>query len=324
MADKQTSDTIKFLQERQKWSLNRKIDHSLGVIEQFYQTLNGRVYVAFSGGKDSTVLYWLARKIYPDIKAVFCNTRNELPEIVKFVLNMKADEKYNIEIIVPKLKPHEIASQFGFPLVSKKTSDLIYYYRNKPGTVKAQQAMQDKRTKADRVAPKYRYLLDAPYECSALCCDYLKKQPMHEYDLNNKVSPILGTMACESRLRFSAYIKAGQCNTFNNRDKRKQKSRPLSIWMEDDIWECIRKYNIPICDIYYNGFNRTGCSCCGFGIEHNDRLQYLYDQHPKMYEYFMNFTNNGCLYKDALRDVLKVDGLYLPDEKPKNLFSDIL
>lgn len=81
--------TIEELRHRQQWSLTQKIDHSLGVIEQFYNKLNGGVYVAFSGGKDSTVLYWLARKIYPNIKAVFCNTRNEHPEIVKFVIDMK-------------------------------------------------------------------------------------------------------------------------------------------------------------------------------------------------------------------------------------------
>ena len=80
---------IKELKERQAWSLDQKIDHSLGAIDQFYQRLDGKVYVSFSGGKDSTVLYWLARKIYPDIKAVFCNTGNEYPDIVKFVNNIK-------------------------------------------------------------------------------------------------------------------------------------------------------------------------------------------------------------------------------------------
>ena len=77
------------LKERQQWTLDQKIDHSLGAIDQFYQRLDGKVYVSFSGGKDSTVLYWIAQKIYPDIKAVFCNTGNEYPDIVKFVNNIK-------------------------------------------------------------------------------------------------------------------------------------------------------------------------------------------------------------------------------------------
>lgn len=112
---------INELKERQAWSLEQKIDHSLGAIDQFYQRLDGKVYVSFSGGKDSTVLYWLARKIYPDIKAVFCNTGNEYPDIVKFVNQMK-EEGGNIEIIRPKLKPQEVMSKYGFPLISKETS----------------------------------------------------------------------------------------------------------------------------------------------------------------------------------------------------------
>ena len=46
------------LRERQSWTLEQKIDHSLGTIEAFVSRMGGvdKVYVAFSGGKDSTVL----------------------------------------------------------------------------------------------------------------------------------------------------------------------------------------------------------------------------------------------------------------------------
>lgn len=312
------------LRERQQWPLNQKIDHALGVIEDFYTTLNGRVYVAFSGGKDSTVLYWLARKIYPDIKATFCNTGNEYPEIVKFVRDMKNDESnlYNIDIIYPDVKPKEIFERFGFPLVSKETSSLLWHYRYKPHTLRAKQAMSDDTSKYRRVATKYRYLTNEPYDCSHLCCDYLKERPMHKYDLENKLSPILGTMACESKMRETAYLTAGQCNTFNNRDKRKQKSRPLSIWMEDDILECIRKYDIPIADVYHKGMRRTGCAFCGFGAQfpEDNRLEFAYRYYPKLYQQFLDYENNGVKYRDALRKVLKANNLHLPDEKPLTLF----
>ena len=43
------------------------------------------VYVAFSGGKDSTVLLHIVRSLYPQIEGVFANTGNEFPEIVQFV-----------------------------------------------------------------------------------------------------------------------------------------------------------------------------------------------------------------------------------------------
>ena len=111
--------TLEELRERQSWSLDQKIDHSLGVIEQFYTRLNGNVYISFSGGKDSTVLLWLARKIYPNIKAVFCNTGNEYPDVVRFVRNMK-ERGENVEIIYPKMTSKEVFKKFGFPLIGKE------------------------------------------------------------------------------------------------------------------------------------------------------------------------------------------------------------
>lgn len=313
--------TIDELRERQSWSLEKKIDHSLGVIEQYYNTLQGRVYVCFSGGKDSTVLYWLARRLYPNIKATFCNTGNEYPDIVRFVRGMK-QEGFNIDIIYPELKPKDVIAQFGFPLVSKETSSLLYHHRHKPHTVKAQQAVSDDTSLYRRVATKYRFLMDEPYDCSNKCCEYLKERPMHEYDLRTNTYPMLGTMACESKMREIAYLTAGKCNTFNNRDKRKQKSRPLSIWMEEDIHACIERYNIPIADIYHKGMKRTGCMFCGFGAQFKDdyRMEFAFKEHPKFYNTFMGYENNGVPYRDALRKVLKVNGLYLPDEKPLELF----
>lgn len=75
------------LHERQGWTLQQKIDHSLEVIETFVSRMGGldKVYCSFSGGKDSTVLLDLCRIVYPDIKAVFFNTGNEYPDIVHFV-----------------------------------------------------------------------------------------------------------------------------------------------------------------------------------------------------------------------------------------------
>ena len=47
--------TIEELKDRQKWTFDQKLDHTVGTIEHFYAELHGRVVVSFSGGKDSTV-----------------------------------------------------------------------------------------------------------------------------------------------------------------------------------------------------------------------------------------------------------------------------
>ena len=65
--------------------LNVKLKITKNRIKEWYEHWNGNVYVAFSGGKDSTVLLHIARELYPDVEAVFCNTGLEYPEILKFV-----------------------------------------------------------------------------------------------------------------------------------------------------------------------------------------------------------------------------------------------
>lgn len=310
---------INELKERQAWSLEQKIDHSLGAIDQFYQRLNGKVYVSFSGGKDSTVLYWLARKIYSDIKAVFCNTGNEYPDIVKFVNRMK-DEGGNIEIIHPKLKPQEVMSKYGFPLISKETSSIIKDIKFNPESVRSRRALGLITTSyRGRVPEKWKWLIDEPYWVSKKCCDKLKKEPAYAFESRTGLAPILGIMCDESNQRTTDYLKRGGCNVFSHTKRDRSTSHPLSIWTEKDIWDCIEKYNIPIADIYKKGATRTGCMFCGYGCHFKDdnRLQLVYDLYPKWYNHFMNYTNNGVTYREALRKVLAVNGLYLPDEKPE-------
>lgn len=78
--------TIQELNTRQGWTLSQKIDHAVGTVEAFLSRTGKVPYVSFSGGKDSTVLLDIVRRFVDrDIKAVFCNTGNEYPEIVRFV-----------------------------------------------------------------------------------------------------------------------------------------------------------------------------------------------------------------------------------------------
>ena len=64
-----------------------KIVRSNKRIIDFYNHFDGNVYVAFSGGKDSTVLLDLVRKIYPDVPGVFVDTGLEYPEIGDYAVS---------------------------------------------------------------------------------------------------------------------------------------------------------------------------------------------------------------------------------------------
>lgn len=297
------------LHTRQQWSLAQKIDHSLGTLDQFISHTNGQCYIGFSGGKDSTVLLHLARIIKPDIKAVFCNTGNEYPDIVRFVRSTP-----NVEIIYPKLKPHEVIQQYGFPLISKESSETLHYLKVNPNSIKSRRALREIETSyRGLIARKYLHLKDVPYEISSSCCSILKKRPFLIYEREYKVSPILGIMASESSMRKTLYVKAGGCNILSG---KRPVSNPLSIWNEQDVWGYIKNRKLPIADIYHKGAQRTGCMFCGYGCQfkNDNRLKLIYELYPKMYHRFMNYTNNGIPYRVGLREVLSINGLSLPDE----------
>jgi 3'-phosphoadenosine 5'-phosphosulfate sulfotransferase (PAPS reductase)/FAD synthetase len=67
------------LHNRRSWTLYQKIDHAGGTIENFISVTGKVPYVGYSGGTDSTVLLDIVRRfINRDIKAVYCNTGNEI------------------------------------------------------------------------------------------------------------------------------------------------------------------------------------------------------------------------------------------------------
>ena len=112
------------LRQYQSLPLHAKIVMTKQRIRQWYDYWDGNVYVSFSGGKDSTVLLDIARKMYPDIPAVFCDTGLEYPEIRNFAMSRE-----NITVLKPKMIFSQIIRQYGYPLISKEVSEAIYYAR---------------------------------------------------------------------------------------------------------------------------------------------------------------------------------------------------
>lgn len=282
------------------------------------------VYVSLSGGKDSTVLLHIVRGLYPDVEAVFVNTGLEYPEIQKFVKTFD-----NVTILRPKMRFDEVIKKHGYPLISKAVSNTIS--GAKKSISKGQYSLRLLQLGVGREEygglhddgrhnyaatvdgskfkkTKYRDLLDVDYNVSDMCCDVMKKGPIHEYERRTGKKPILATMAVESMMRESAWLKSG-CNAFGN--KRPQ-SAPMSFWTEQDVLQYIKDNRLPIAGVYGDivykdadgyeydmqiadggklyttGCDRTGCIFCAFGChleKGESRFERLKKTHPRQYEY---------------------------------------
>ena len=277
------------LKQRQAEPLEIKEQMTAARIKAYYGKLNGEVYVSFSGGKDSTALLHLVRRIYPNVPAVFIDTGLEYPEIRDFVKTVD-----NVTWLRPKMPFTQVIEKYGYPVISKENAQKIREVREtKSEKLKSKRLYGDEMGNG-KLAEKWQFLINAPFKISDRCCHIMKKGPVKKYEKETGRGAIVGTMAADSRLRETAYLKQG-CNSFEGRPM----STPMAFWLESNVWDYIKKYNISYSKIYDMGYTRTGCMFCMFGLhlDKNNRFDKMKITHPQIYSY--------CMEKLGLREVIR-------------------
>ncbi|HEU6436597.1 MAG TPA: phosphoadenosine phosphosulfate reductase family protein [Nitratidesulfovibrio sp.] len=313
------------LTRRQALPLSEKIDMTLSRIRDWYKAWDGMVSVSYSGGKDSTLLLHLVRMLYPDVPAVFANTGLEYPEVVKAVKRTP-----NHVVLRPKMSFREVISRYGWPIASKKIARGVSILRHPTERNQNIRRLYDiginrygKEVAGYKVPAQWRFLVDAPFEVSDMCCAVMKKGPAASYEKATGRMPFVGTLAADSKARQRDYLKFG-CNAY---DMTHPKSRPLSFWTEQDVLAALVEMRIPIPAVYgriargddgllrTTGVRRTGCTFCCFGLhmDHLDGTHNRFEQmavtHPRLYAY--------CMDRLGLRRVLR----YCRDAAPGKLAS---
>lgn len=306
--------TVEELKKLQLLPLEMKIEIAEGRILEFYHKMNGKVFVAFSGGKDSTVLLHLVRRLIPNTIGVFADTGLEFPEIKEFVNTFD-----NIEIVRPKKDFRTVIMEYGYPLISKDLADTLHGAKQNPNSLRMKKLDGSMKGTSKFDQSRWKYLLDAPFELNNKCCDIFKKKPMLEFQKHKGLYPYIGSQAHESQLREKNWVMNG-CNSFK---KGHEKSLPLSTWTEKDIWDYIKLYGLEVAKPYAMGYRRTGCIYCGFGIHTQsetrkddsgmrtpNRYEMLRQTHPNLYAYMMKPKEQGGLgFREPLEYIgIKVDG----------------
>ena len=310
---------ISDLYQMQSLPLDIKIIMTQRRLLDWYNHYDGMVYCSVSFGKDSTCLLHIIRSIpyLSDIPAVYVNTGLEYLEINNFMRNFD-----NVTVLRPKMNFRQVIEKYGYPVVSKEVSRRVQYA--KKAVAEGREATHgdylklcglavDKNgNKSQFNCEKWKFLLDAPFNCSSECCTVMKKNPLKQYEKETGRVPIVATMASESRLRKEHWLIHG-CNAF---DAKRPMSQPMSFWTEQDVLEYLVKYQVPYASVYGDilqdengkyyttGAQRTGCMFCMFGChleKQPNRFQKLAETHPKIYDY--------CIHGGA-----EVHGIWQPDK----------
>jgi len=277
-------------QELAHWlslDLDSKIAWSKITIERAIEKMDNPS-VAFSGGKDSTVLVHMLLPYKPNIITIYGNTTIEFPESIRFVRHLRDEWKLNFYEAKPEVTFWEIVEEYGWPLMGKtfgvggvahKSSRAMFFD-----------------DLAERGELTGQYAIQSRIPISSACCTFLKERPSIKMQKSLGVDGVfLGIMASESRQRRFNFLQYGEL--YYPKTQRIWKCHPMAIWTDDDVWEYIRRFNIPYSELYDMGFyrgdkfihhTRNGCMFCGMDIRFADNhLSIMRHTHPKAWEMIM-------------------------------------
>jgi phosphoadenosine phosphosulfate reductase len=215
----------------------------------------GKLYVAFSGGKDSVTLYGV------------CKLASEKLGIP--LLEM-ADFVYNITNIDPPDLVQFIKKEFPFVIRDRPTTtfwDLVIKKGMPPTRM-------------------------ARYCCAALkekggegkfCCTGVRWAESNARKSRGAFESI-GNTKKDGRILFDD-------NDEDRRElehcipKNKYVCNAIVDWADEDVWRFIREQNLPYCKLYDEGWKRIGCIGCPNASPREKKIQF--ERYPKMQDQFV-------------------------------------
>lgn len=253
-----------------KPSYKFKLNNTEAVIRKAFILFGEDCAISWSGGKDSTLVLWLALKIWQEmgfkskLKVIFENTLVEFPETIDFI--RKLTKEWNIDLI--ETRP-----------INGWTFRKILDFKG---------------------LPKQRQTNKQGKQRTPLCCIYLKENPAKKVIKKLKIRALLtGITTAESETRgflkrydhcgaekdgvhftqFYYFSKGWNCWKFN----------PIMNWTEKEVFDAHKRDNIPLNEVYTKWnrvYKRCGCMTC---TAYQDWERKLPRSHPALYNWLKTF-----------------------------------
>lgn len=297
--------------------LDKHISDAMHRIERLYYETDGKCYLSFSGGKDSTIVLAVIRLceeigtiLKNAIPAVFCDTKIELDATVDFVHWVK-NNWYNVQIIKTEKSFAQVIKEYGKPFRSKMKSKGLHYYITNPAYLTARALYDDSVCKSSkmRLSNKDFHVLHSNFsiQISDKCCDVMKKKPFTKYGKDNGMRGYFSGMRMfeggKRHIVFEKRIKSGDKRPCTHVSDGVTSVSPIFDWTDEICEEFIQKYSVPLSRAYTEyGETRTGCFLCPYGLNVDKRLETLHTYEPNKYKAALHF----------LKDVYIAQGVELP------------
>jgi len=274
---------------QQALPLEAKIVYAHRVIERALDQCE-RPSLAFSAGKDSTVLLHLLRQHVPEITTIYGNTTIEFPECVKFARWLRDEWKLNYYEARPKVTFWWVVEEYGWPLMGKTFGVGGVAYKSS-----REQFFDDLAARGELTG---QYAIQSEVPISSACCTFLKERPSQKVQKELGIDLVfLGIMASESRQRMFNYLSYGEL--YYPKSQKVWKAHPMAIWTDKDVWAYIHRFEVPYAALYDMGYHdpktgewihhkRNGCMFCGMDIKFpNNHLAIMRRTHPKAWHTVM-------------------------------------
>lgn len=229
-----------------------EVDSYLNELKSRFAKIDpSQYYLAYSGGKDSHLLYWFIKE-YARIDGIVVMgviTRLEASEIAERIKN-------NCDVVVmSKLEPMDIKRLYGSPCFSKIQDEFIRRYQNGSRSDNTMRFVLGKNPIFKLNNKASNMLLNGQLpKVSSYCCKYLKREPANRFAKESKLKGIIGVRGDEGKTRKAKYK-----GSFN-KDGTFTPIWDLSDELEKQIY---KKYNIELPEIY-KYVDRTGCMGCPY------------------------------------------------------------
>jgi phosphoadenosine phosphosulfate reductase len=221
----------------QSISLEHKIKHAEEIIkEALTRFTHNELYIAWTGGKDSTSMLWLYNETCKELglqipRAMFIDEGYVFEEILQLVERIR--KKWDIEVAFVKNK--DVSEKAG------KVGDMI--------------RVADLNERNKQEIKKLGFTEDSfPFEPESYVGNHLMKTvAMNIFMEKNNVR------ALSTAIRWDEQEARTDEDFFSSRESPVHtRVQPILHFSERDIWDTIHRHNIPFCSLYYQGYRSLG------------------------------------------------------------------